>query len=66
MADMQSKSESISEQLSVISSYLSFISGYIEIVPQSQVRVKSFQNFFSINLCNENKGLAASESAETT
>jgi len=34
-------------------------SSYIEIVPQCQVRVKSFQNFFSINLCNDNKGLAA-------
>ena len=32
---------------------------YIEIVPQSQVRVKSFELFFSINLCNENKGLPA-------
>ena len=42
-----------------LSILLSFISGYIEIVPQSQVRVKSFQNFFLINLCNDNKELAA-------
>ena len=30
---------------------------YIERIPQSQVRVKSFENFFVINFCNENKDL---------
>jgi len=30
---------------------------YIERIPQSQVRVKSFQNFFSTNLCNDNNHL---------